>query len=146
MYEMYGECVCVWSSSRLARSLNRGVAADFQWHHRALKLTYWPLGSSLGHTTPTAGCSGSLLSTLSFQSFMEPRMQPPSIYMHLLWNIVFVNCRIKTVLIRKMTALVVSSNTWSEMLTLSWQPKSQARCCLNTTKPLRAEVRVDAWV
>lgn len=65
----------------------------------------WP------YNPQTVGCSGSLLSTLSFQSFMKPRMQQPSIYVHLLWNIVFLKCGFKTVFIKKMTASVVHSNT-----------------------------------
>lgn len=99
----------------------------------------WP------YNLQTVGCSGIPFSTLSFQSFIEPSMQPPSIYIHLLWNIVFLNCRIDTVLIRILTASAVSSNTWSEMFALSWQPKPEAWCCLNTTKSLREEVGVDGW-
>lgn len=57
----------------------RRVATDEQWYHRALTLTYWTLGSSLGHQTPTAGWRKSLLATLSFQSFKEPRMQLPGL-------------------------------------------------------------------
>lgn len=65
------------------------VATDKQWYHRSkLKFTYWTLGSSCGHTTPTAGCRRSLLTTLSFQSFKEPKMQL-WVYVHILcfWTV-----------------------------------------------------------
>lgn len=100
----------------LAGNLNRGLAADSKWHHRALKLTHWPLGSSLGRTAPKQLAAVGA-STLPFQSFIEPTMQQLSIYVHLLRNIVVFE------LWNRNRKLVVSSNTLSEMFTLSWQPK-----------------------
>lgn len=116
---MYAE-VCMWSSSRLARSLNRGEAVDSQWHHRALKLNYWPLGSSLGRTTPKQLAAVGFCSPhCHFKALLSPECNQP-VFTFTSWNIVFLNCRIETVLIRKLTALVVSSDAeWNVYFVLT---------------------------
>ncbi len=139
--------VCMWSSSRLARSWNRGVAVDSQWHHRALKLNYWPLGSSLGRTTPKQLAAVGFCSPhCHFKALLSPECN------HLVFT--FTSCEIMCFWTAE--SKLSSSGNWQHWLLVQTlkvicllcpdnQNQRHEACCWNTTKPLWQEVGIDGW-